>query len=88
MRRSQKKKLSEKEVQFQKNTEESEPVCKIFSGELEIIQRNNLKEQATSSLHHERDWEKEAEEQGVSLKTVQEEGLSPGQGVQTNQKLH
>lgn len=75
-------------MQFQKNTEESGPICKLFSGQLEITQRNNLKEQATSSLQQERDWEKEAEEQGVSLKTVQEEGLSPGQGVQTNQKLH
>lgn len=72
------KKLPEEEVQFQKNTEESGPVCKMFSGELETTQRNDLKEQAAMSLQQGRDWDKEAEEQSVSLKTVLEEGLSPG----------
>ncbi|KAM6412929.1 LOW QUALITY PROTEIN: uncharacterized protein J5M81_002030 [Pluvialis apricaria] len=73
-----KKKLPEEEVQFQKNTEEFGPVCKIFSGELETRQRNDLKEQVTMSLRPGRDWDKEAEEQSVSPKTVLEEGLRPG----------
>ncbi|XP_014802444.1 PREDICTED: golgin subfamily A member 6-like protein 1 [Calidris pugnax] len=72
-----KNKLPEEEVQFQKNTEESGPV----SGELETTPRNDLKEQATSSLQCGKDWEKEAENQSVIPKAILEEGLSPGRST-------
>lgn len=47
-----KKKLPEEEVDCQENAEDTESVYKIFSGELEIPQRKDLKEHATLMLQH------------------------------------
>ncbi|XP_010171636.2 golgin subfamily A member 6-like protein 22 [Antrostomus carolinensis] len=72
-----KEKLPEEEGQCQKNAEETGSVCKIFSEELEITPRKDLKERATLTLQEGRGWEREAEEQGAGPKAALEEELSP-----------
>ncbi|XP_010001343.1 PREDICTED: plectin-like [Chaetura pelagica] len=72
------KNLAEEDVQCQRNTEETGSVCKICSGELEITQSKDLKEQATLSLQQGTHSKREAEEQSSGPKPVLEEGLSPG----------
>ena len=79
--RDEKKNLPEEEVPCQKSAEESGSVCKIFSGELEITPRKDLKEQETLSLQQRRNWEREAEEQSAGPKAVLEKGLGPGASI-------
>ncbi|KAM8810935.1 uncharacterized protein ACNFOS_015590 [Eudromia elegans] len=75
------KNLPEEKVQIQKNTKEE---CglpgNILSGELEITQKKDLKDQAKASPQQGGDWDKEAEET-AGQRAVEEEGPSPGRSA-------
>ncbi|XP_025892981.1 hsp70-Hsp90 organizing protein 3-like [Nothoprocta perdicaria] len=69
--------LPEEKVQIQKNIkEECGPLGNIFSGELEITQKKDLKDQAKASLQQGGDWDKEADEETTGQRAVGEEGPS------------
>ncbi|XP_067148277.1 LOW QUALITY PROTEIN: uncharacterized protein [Apteryx mantelli] len=61
--------------------EECGPPGNTFSGELEITQKKDLKDQAKASLQQGRDWDKEVEEESAGQRAVLEEGPSPGRST-------
>ncbi|XP_010213791.1 PREDICTED: hsp70-Hsp90 organizing protein 3-like [Tinamus guttatus] len=76
------KSIPEEKMQFQKNAkEECGPPGNMLSGELEITQKKDLKDQAKASFQQGGDWDKEAEEETAGRRAVREEGPSPGRSA-------